>query len=110
MGSSIPLPALDIKPPQQPDMLGSFQKLMALRGMGQQQQLQQQQLVSGQQEQQLRQTQIQDQQATTAALNSVDPSDPKYKDNPLQYYSDVQQNVLKNKGSANAALAVQQHG
>src|ERR1017187_1012247 len=59
---SIPLPALDIKPPQQPDMLGSFQKLMALRGMGQQQQLQQSQLQGEQQKNEMGALQLQDQQ------------------------------------------------
>jgi hypothetical protein len=107
---SIPLPALDIKPPQQPDMLGSFQKLMALRNMGQQQQLQQQQLVSGQQEQQLRQQTIQDQQATTAAMKAVDPTDPKYKENPSQYYGDLQAAALQHGASSQASMAIQQHG
>jgi hypothetical protein len=101
--STIPLPALDLHQQPQPDILGQFGKLQALRSLGQQTQMQQGQL-------QIQQQQIADQQATTAALRAVDPTDPKYKDNPLQYYADVQQNVLKNNGSANAALAVQQHG
>lgn len=70
MGSSIPLPALDIRPAQAPDALGSFEKLMALRSLGNQQQLQQQQLVNEQQQSQLRQQQIADQQLTQQYLRT----------------------------------------
>lgn len=98
--SSIPLPALAVKPPEPNDALGSFQKLMALKSMGQQQQIQQQQLAAGQQEQQIRQQQIADQQATTAALKNWDGKD----------YDSLAKDVLKNGGSANAATAIQQHG
>jgi hypothetical protein len=101
--ASIPLPALDIKPPQQPDMLGDVSKLMALRNMMNQGQAQQQEM-------QLRQQQLQDEQATTAAMRTVNPADPKYKNNSDGYYSDLTQAVLGNGGSANAATAIQQHG
>lgn len=65
---SIPLPALDVRPTQPTDALGSFQKLMALRSMANQQQIQQQTLQSQQQEQQLRQQQINDQQSVQQYL------------------------------------------
>ncbi len=108
--SSIPLPALAIKPPEQQDPLASFQKLMALKSLGQSQQLQQQQMQTNQQEQQIRQQQLSDQQATTQAMKEVNPKDPKYTANPQQYYSDVRDAVLGHGGSANAATAVEQHG
>lgn len=98
--SSIPLPALDIRPPQQPDPLGAFQKLMALKSLGQQQQIQQQTIQTNQQEQQLRQQQIADQQATRAAMKNWDGKD----------YDALASSVLKNGGSANAATAITQHG
>jgi hypothetical protein len=93
MGGSIPLPALDVKPPQQPDVMGDMSKLMAMRGMMNQQQAQQQEM-------QLRQQQIQDQQATTAAMKNWDGKD----------YDALSKSVLQNGGSANAATAIQQHG
>ena len=46
---SIPLPALDVHPPVQPDPLGQFQKLVALRSLQNQQQLQQQEIQQNQQ-------------------------------------------------------------
>lgn len=46
---SIPLPALDVHPPQQPDPLGQYQKLVALRSLQNQQQLQQQEIQQNQQ-------------------------------------------------------------
>jgi hypothetical protein len=84
--SSIPLPALDVKPPQPIDPLASFQRLMALKQMGQQQQMQQMQMQSQQQEQQLRQQQIQDQQSVMQYLRS----------NPSSTYGDAA-NALKGK-------------
>ncbi len=65
---SIPLPALAVKPPDQPDPLGAFQKLMALRSLANQQQIQQQTIQTQQQEQQLRAQQIADQQLTQQYL------------------------------------------
>ena len=93
MGGSIPLPALDVKPPQQPDVMGDMSRLMAMRGMMNQQAAQQQEM-------QLRQQQIQDQQATTAAMKNWDGKD----------YDALSKSVLQNGGSANAAAAIQQHG
>jgi hypothetical protein len=86
--SSIPLPALAIQPQQQQNPLGDASKLLALRSMMNQQTLQQQQ--------------IQDQQATTQAMKDWDPK--------TQTYDDLAKMVLKNNGSANAAMGVTQHG
>jgi hypothetical protein len=68
MGGGIQLPALGLRPPEQPDALGSLSKLMAMKSMVNQQQLQQSQLQSQQQEQQLRQQQINDQQIVRDAF------------------------------------------
>src|ERR1700693_2468511 len=60
MGSSIPLPALDIKPPvQQPGPLDEFARIMQIKGMQQNQQLGQAQLQGVQTENQTRQVQLQ---------------------------------------------------
>ena len=100
---SIPLPALDIKPPQQPDMMGDVSKLMAMRSMMNQQQEQQQRIQEQQQT-------IADQQATTTAMKAINPLDPKYKNDSDGYYADLSKSVLDNGGSANAATGIQQHG
>lgn len=44
---SIPLPALSIKPPEQPDILGQYGKMMSLKSMLGQQQIQQQNIQEG---------------------------------------------------------------
>jgi hypothetical protein len=94
--STIPLPALAIKTPeqQQPDPMGGLSKLLALRGMITNQQSQQQEL-------QIRAQQVKDQAATTAAMKNWDPS---------QGYDALSKSVLQNGGSASAAIAVSQHG
>lgn len=91
--ASIPLPALDLKNPQQPSPLDDVSKLMALRSMMTNQQSQQQEL-------QIRQQQVKDQQATTAAMKNWDGKD----------YGTLAKSVLDNGGSATAAQGVQQHG
>lgn len=48
--SSIPLPALSARIPEQPDLLGKAGQAMQLRNLGQQSQIQQQTLAKGQQE------------------------------------------------------------
>ncbi len=73
---NIPLPALDIRPPQPNDPLGAFEKLQALRSMANQQQIQQQQIQSGQQENQLRALQLQDQQTLRSSAKDLDWSKP----------------------------------
>lgn len=90
---NIPLPALDLKPPQQPDMMGDVSKLMALKSMMGQQQIQQQEI-------QLRQQQVKDQQATTTAMKNWDGKD----------YEALTKSVLENGGSSTAAQAIQKHG
>jgi len=97
---SIPLPALDIHPPQQQDPLAGLEKLQQLKSLMNQQQIQQQTIASGQQDQQIKAQQIKDQQATTAAMKSWDGKD----------YDVLAKSVLANGGSATAADAVAQHG
>lgn len=91
--ATIPLPALDLKTPQEPGPLDNVSKLMALRSMMTNQQ-------SAQQELQIRAQQVKDQQATTAAMKSWDGKD----------YDALAKSVLDNGGSATAAQGVQQHG
>jgi hypothetical protein len=99
--AGFPLPALDIRPPQpQVDPLSQFQKVMSLRSLMGAQQLQQQQIAAGQQEQQIRQQAITDNQAVTAAMKTWDGQD----------YDALAKSVLQNGGSANAATQIQQHG
>jgi hypothetical protein len=93
--SNIPLPALAIQPPQQQDPLASMQRLMALKSLGQSQQLQQQQIQSQQQ-------QLADQQAMTQAFKNWDPK--------TQTYDDLAKSVTDHGGSATAAMNVTQHG
>lgn len=83
---SIPLPALAIQTPQQPDLLQKYGQLMALKNMQQQSQLQQQEaplrlqalqqgVQSGQQDFQIKQQALKDQQAMTTAMQSWDGKD-----------------------------------
>lgn len=74
--ASIPLPALDVRQPQQPDTLGDVSKLMALRSMMGQQQVQQQQIQAGQLENQQRQLALQDQQTLRESQKGVDWTQP----------------------------------
>jgi hypothetical protein len=101
MGSGISLPALAIKPPQEPDLLGQVAKMRQIQGMGQEQQLRGQQIQAGQLENEQRVQQIRDQKATTQAMMSWDPS---------AGYTALAHSVLHNGGSAAAATAIQQHG
>ena len=76
---SIPLPALDIRPPQPFDYLGQLGKVTALKGMLQQQQFQQQmqplQLQQQQQAVQIQQQQLRDTQAGQDAYGEWDGKD-----------------------------------
>jgi hypothetical protein len=92
---SIPLPALAVQPPPQTDPLQNYGKVLQMKSLLQNQQAQQQEI-------QIRQQQLTDQQAMTAALKGADPTSP-------TFYDDVAKGVLKNGGSGNAALQVQQH-
>ncbi|HZW05400.1 MAG TPA: hypothetical protein VFF58_00700 [Candidatus Nitrosotalea sp.] len=67
--ASIPLPALDLKPVQQPDMMGDVSKLMALKSMMGQQQIQQQEI-------QKNQLALQDQQTLRESQKDVDWTQP----------------------------------
>lgn len=106
---SIPLPALDIKTPQQPDLLEKYGQLMQLKNAQQQSALQQQeaplrlqQLQQGVQQGagqlQIQQQAIKDQQAQTTAMQQWDGKqiDELY---PL---------ILKNGGSAEAVMGLKQ--
>jgi hypothetical protein len=90
---SIPLPALGINPPQQqPGPMDQYGKMIALKSLLGQQQLQQGQV-------QLQQQQLKDQQATTKAMLSWDGKDP----------GELQKSILANGGSSNAALETSKH-
>lgn len=89
--SSIPLPALGVKPPEQPDLLQKYGQMVQLKSLGQQQQIQQQEI-------QKNQADLNDRDAMTKAMQSWDGKDPQQ----------LIQNVIKNKGSANAAMGLQQ--
>ena len=80
--SSIPLPALDIRPPQQPDMMGDMSKLMTLRSLMGQQQLQQQQIQEGQ-------LRLQDQQVLRSSAKGLDWTQP---DTFSKWITNAQQN------------------
>ena len=62
--ATIPLPALDIKPPAQPDLMGQYAKLAQIRSMMGEQQLQQGQ-------QQLQQQQVQQNQQNLGATDAL---------------------------------------
>lgn len=85
--ASIPLPALDVKPPQQQDLLQKFGQLQQLQNMRQQSQMQQQEaplrLQALQQQNQLGAAQVQqtqqtlkDQQGISQWYGSINPNDP----------------------------------
>lgn len=89
----IPLVALSSQPPQQPDLMGGVGKLLAIKSMLGQQQMQQQEIA-------VKQQQRADLEATTTAMKSWDRKD----------YEALSKSVLDNGGSAAAATAIQQHG
>lgn len=95
---SIPLPALDVRPPEDP--LSQYAKVANLRGMLQQQQLQKQvaplQIQQEQQKTQQVALQLKDQQAMTKSLQQWDGKD----------IHDLPGLVIKNGGSANAVLGL----
>ena len=85
---SIPLPALGVRPPEQPaNPVDQYAKAVQLKSMLQAQQMQQGQL-------QIQQQQIKDQQAHTKALTQWDGKNP----------DDIPNLILKNGGSGDAAL------
>src|SRR5579864_4976337 len=92
MGANIPLPALDIRPQQPQNPIEQVGRLMSLRSLMNQQQLQGGEI-------QMQQQQIKDQQALTKAFQSWDGKS----------YDDLAKSVIDNGGSGNAAVMVQQH-
>lgn len=109
MGSLMALPALDVKTPQQPDILQKYGQLQQLRAMQQEQQqraamapLQQQEaqqsIQSGQLGIQQQQQALKDQQAVTAAMQQWDGKD----------LNDLAPLVLKNGGSGQAVIGLKQ--
>lgn len=108
---SIPLPALDIKTPQQPDFLEKYGQLMQLKNAQQQSQMQQQeaplriqalqqQAQSGQIGLQQQQQQLKNQQALTQAYQTWDGKS----------YNDLAHLALKNGATGEAVQSIQQHG
>lgn len=101
--ASIPLPALDVKPPQpQQDPVEQYGRLAQLRNMLQnapvQHQILQQQAEAGQQENQQRQISLNDQKAMTQAMQQWDGKD----------VNSLIPLVMKNGASANAVMGLKQ--
>ena len=96
MGTTIPLPALSVKTPEQPDPVAGFQRILAMKSILGQQQLQQQQIQGATQENQMRQIQLQDQQAASQAMRDWDGKD----------ISDLPGLYLKHGASAQAILGL----
>ena len=98
--STIPLPALSIRPPEQQDMAANLGRLMQLKQMAQEaplrQQLMQQQAQAGQLKIQDAQRQQTDQKALTTAYQQWDGKDP----------HSLAVLTLKNGGSADAVNSV----
>lgn len=102
MGSLSALPALDLKTPEQPDLLQKYAQLTQLRG-AQQQQAQQAALAPIQQQSaqtslQEQQQALKDQQAITAAMGQLNGRD----------LSELPALILKNGGSGQAVIAFKQ--
>lgn len=85
--SSIPLPALGVKPPEQQNPLDQFARIQQIRGG-------QQQLQQGQIQTQMLQQQQHDQQAMTSAMQQWDGKD----------MNDLPKLIIKNGGSAQAVF------
>jgi hypothetical protein len=91
--SNIPLPALSIQPPQQPDLLGQVAKVRQIQAMGQKvrQTMQSNALDIQQQERDAR-----DSQAMTAAMQEWDGKNP----------DELPGLLIKNKASAKAVFGM----
>jgi hypothetical protein len=100
LAASIPLPALDSKVPQQPDLLENYSRLAQLSNMLQnaplQRQAVEQQVEGGQLENQQKQIALKDQQAMTAAMHQWDGKD----------VNGLIPLVIKNGASANAVMGL----
>ncbi|MGC2474937.1 MAG: hypothetical protein WA485_11425 [Candidatus Sulfotelmatobacter sp.] len=99
--SSIPLPALDIKPTQPNDALGSYTKMVSLGSLLQQQKLQGQQIQAGEQENQMRALQLQDQQTLRQSAKGLDWSQP---DTFQKWITNAQQNGVSPQTLSQLAL------
>ncbi len=84
---TIPLPALAVKTPEQPDIVGGLQRILAIKSVLGQQQLQQQEVQQGD-------IKLHDQQAASAAMRDWDGKD----------INDLPGLILKNGGSATAVF------
>ena len=93
--ASIPLPALNIRPAEDP--LSQYAKALSVQSMIGGQQLQREQISGAQQENQIRAQQIKDQQATTAAMQEWDG----------KTFSDLPPLIIKHGGSSTAVIGLQ---
>lgn len=111
MGSLSALPALDVKTPQQPNLLDQFSQLQQLKGNQQamqqraalaplQQEAAQQNVQTGQLDIQQKQQQLKNQQALTQAYQTWDG----------RSYEDLAHLALKAGATGDAIQAIQQHG
>jgi hypothetical protein len=119
--ASIPLPALDIRPPQQQDtnLLGQYAQLQALKNQQVMQPLQQQaaqqQVQEGAADLQIKQQQLKDQQAMSATMqqwgkNSQPQSNSgQNASSPTPSYDDLVPLAIKNGASFQAVQGLQQH-
>jgi hypothetical protein len=94
--SNIPLPALSIQPPQQPDLLGQVAKVRQIQAMGQEQQLRQQKVQSNALDIQQQERDARDSQAMTAAMQEWDGKNP----------DELPGLLIKNKASAKAVFGM----
>lgn len=105
MGANIPLPALDVKPPEPQDPLAGIKQALAIKGAQQQQQMGGLQIQQAQQQQQ-------DRQNTIQALKDSGGDPDKYLENlrksGVSNYFQQQQGLLEMKQKA-ATLTLDQH-
>ena len=85
--ASIPLLALQSKAPEQPDILGQYARLQALKQNQQQMQMQQQALQQGDLDMQQKQIALKDQQALNAAMQQWGQPKPEKTDVMAQSYA-----------------------
>lgn len=111
--STIPLPALDVKPPeQQPSLIGQYAQLQALKNQQVMQPLQQQaaqqSVQSGQLELQQQQQDLKDQQGISKWFMNIDPNDPDAF-NPQKVGKTLAQSGVSGKGIMAAQQQLLQH-
>src|SRR5579864_7822397 len=93
-----PLPALQVQPQEQQDPVTKFMQLRSLMG---QQQLQQQQIQAGQQENQMRSLQLRDQQVLRDSAKELDWTQP---DTFNKWITNAQQNGVSPQMLSQLAL------